>query len=98
MEMTVKEFMDKREKAVQNMMDVVLTEDVAKAVYEAIKPNLNKFRKEHPTLAVSYEFTVKIDDGFATIRAQSKLADPKLRLLRKLVKQELEEQFSQAAE
>lgn len=73
------------ETATEEMLNSLVTPEVIEAVDDAVRPNIEKFNKEHPMLAVGYDFTVKIDDGIFTVKGGSKLDNrKKVRLLRKL--------------
>jgi hypothetical protein len=91
-------YKSKRETATEKMLDSLVTPEVIKAVDDAIRPNIEKFNKEHPMLAVGYDFIVKIDDGEATVKGGSKRDNRKMvRLLRKLASLELRQSESKHA-
>lgn len=90
--------MSKRETATKEMIGSLVTPEVIKAVDDAIRPNVEKFQKEHPMLVVGYEFTIKIDDGLTTVKGGAVSDNKKaVRLLRKLANLELERELRKSA-
>jgi hypothetical protein len=70
--MKVKNEQTKDESVNERMIDEVFTAEFRKKFEDAVMPSIESFEKAHPYVAISFNFTVEINDGLLAYKGSLK--------------------------